>query len=537
MALTLVGVILSPTIGAVTDAGPDALPMFVGLLFETWFRTLIAGAAAVLTGTAVTAVTLDRRREGPARRGGRLGFEAVLAAGAFPVLLLAGDRSWGFALGAAVLLVALELAAHLTRMPPALVGLLGSGPWLAFAADQVWGDGIAGEDFSWIAVIAVGSAAISVLGFYGFTRAADSRIRVLKLLYRDDLPRGAVLAVVLVMTVLVALRITVFPDLFENAGSSALWRPFERRSPISWGLAAGLAAFVIALALRSSRRPFRRHGQRGVALTFSVLGNRDLLLVGAGILGYLALIAVIRDPDRAILGELFDGALAIAPEVALVALVGAGLVVLHPRFRGSAGRWYTLVSVAYLLPPTVALALDDAGVDLPTAVAGFPASPVQITVILLAAAVAFALVNLGLPAERRINPSAIVRMAVVPFVAFHIGRIVPELWAGSGRWLVAIGALAALLFFMPRVAADRQRHAVQVLRVSALQVFALTTFLIALSGFAGDLALLTVLWLSITIFAALTVDTADDPPPRGDLPSTPSEGSANIGRLPSDGRG
>ncbi|HEV7740901.1 MAG TPA: hypothetical protein VGO65_00640, partial [Pseudolysinimonas sp.] len=167
-----------------------------------------------------------------------------------------------------------------------------------------------------------------------------------------------------------------------------------------------------------------------------------------------------------------------------------------------------LPTVVFLAATTLSTTLVTGGVLLTDPVAGFPATPVQVAILLLAAAFALCVWNLIIP-RREINPSLVVRLAIVPLIAVHAGWLLPAAWSGLGRIVVVVTVLLALAWFMPPVAADRMRHGFHVLSASVAQLLTLVVFLLAIPSLFADgaLTVLGLLWLSVPIIAALTIDT------------------------------
>ena len=110
-------------------------------------------------------------------------------------------------------------------------------------------------------------------------------------------------------------------------------------------------------------------------------------------------------------------------------------------------------------------------------------------------------------------PLLVVRFAVVPIVAVHAGWLLPAAWSETGRIVLVIGVLLAVLWLLPPLADDRDRHAVDVLAASGGQVLALVVFTLALPSSLDDsqLVVLGLFWLSVAVIAALTVRVGDDP--------------------------
>jgi len=167
------------------------------------------------------------------------------------------------------------------------------------------------------------------------------------------------------------------------------------------------------------------------------------------------------------------------------------------------------VTGAYLLPLTLSALFDALGVRLPSGLDGFPASPVQVAILLVAAALVSAVVALVRPTAQPFGHSLAVRLAVVPLVAVHAGWLLPAAWSEFGRVVLVAGVLLALLFFMPKVAADPARHTLDVLTASGAQLLALVVFALAIPSFVddGSTIVLGLFWLSVAVIAALTIRT------------------------------
>jgi hypothetical protein len=298
------------------------------------------------------------------------------------------------------------------------------------------------------------------------------------------------------------LRLTVARELFPTPDPE-LWSPFAK-APISWAHAVVVAALVVAVAARSVRHPLRRARERRITAALAVAGNADLALGIAVIIVAMALAAVTG-------GFLIPE----VPPIAVAALKFVGVVAitvfaLLPPFRGTAARALAIVSGAYLVPLTLNGLVGAAGVTLPPGLAGYPASPVQVMLALLVVAV----VGAAVPAVRReFGTGLVVRLAIVPIVAVHAGWLLPAVWSESGRFVLVVGVLIAVLFLLPPLAEDRDQHALDVLGASGGQVLALAVFALALPSFLNDsqLVVLGLFWLSVGVIAALTVRVADDP--------------------------
>jgi hypothetical protein len=505
VALLLAAAILLPggTDGIVAQqAGSSGL---VGIFTAPLgIRLLVVAAGGILTGTLLVALLIRERLDfAPARRVAR---ELALgAAGGFPVLALAADRQWVFAGAALVVLGLAEVAAHrpsaATRAGTTLVGLLAAATWGVLFVAQLTTPAAA-RGWAWIALFGFAAAFAAFGSYYGVARAAESRVAWLRPLFRDDLRPVVVAGIVAAVVVLVVLRLTVARDLFPSPDPE-LWSPFAK-APISWAHAVAVGALVVAVAARSVRRPLRRTRERRVTAALAVAGNVDLALGIAVILVAMAVAAVTGGfliPD--------------VPPIVVAVLKFAGVaaitvVALLPSFRGTAARALAIVSGAYLVPLTLNGLLGAAGVTLPPGLAGYPASPVQVMLVLLVVAV----VGVAVPAVRReFGGGLVARFAVVPIVAVHAGWLLPAVWSDAGRIILVVGVLAAVRLLLPRRAEDRDQHALDVLGASGGQVLALGVFALALPSFLNDsqLVVLGLFWLSVAVIAALTVRVADDP--------------------------
>jgi hypothetical protein len=191
------------------------------------------------------------------------------------------------------------------------------------------------------------------------------------------------------------------------------------------------------------------------------------------------------------------------------------LVALLPWLRGTSARVLAAVTAVYLLPATGQGALLAAGVELPPGIAGFPATPVQIMLLLVAFATGLAgavFVRPGLASS-----ALILRLAIVPLIAVHAGWLLPVAWSGVGRWLLVLGILAALLLFLPPPSSDPAQRGIGLLGASAAQLLAITLTAIAIPSLYddGQFVVLGLLWLSVTVVISLVVETRtrDEAPP------------------------
>jgi hypothetical protein len=532
LALLTAVAIVVPGLTAGVDAVPAGSSQLIGLFAAPLpIRLLVAAAGAVLTGTLLVVLLIRGRssrersaREGSAREGSNGGVArrvarefALAAAGGFPVLALAADREWVFAGAALVVFALAELAAHrpevagesATPGATVLVGALAASTWVVLLMAQFGvANGGAGS-WVWLALFGCAAAFAAFGSYYGVARAAESRSQVFRPLFRDDLPVVAVLGIVVVAAVLVALRLTVARDLFPEP-DPGLWAPFAE-APISWLHAVLVATLVVVVAARSVRQPLRRSREHGITAALAVVGNAYFALaLGVILLGMLVAIVsggvFLPDPGPVVVAAL--------KFVGVVAIV---VVVLFPAFRGTAARALGLITGAYLLPLTLNGLLGQLGVELPAPLAGFPASPVQVALLLVGVALVGALVALAGPRAQPLGRSLLVRLAVVPLVAVHAGWLLPAAWSDLGRVVLVVGVLLALLFFLPKPTvdpaadptADPARHTLDVLTASGAQLLVLVVFALAIPSFVDDAStvVLGLFWLSVAVIAALTIRT------------------------------
>ena len=508
VTLGLAAVILIPGLtDAVRAEGEGAIARFFAPLP---FRLAVLSGVAVLAGASLVWVLLRNRVLHPVRvRDAVLREALIVAIALFPAFALLADRAWPWALAALAPAVALLVLTHVTRAREshrgvALLGALATLPWLLLLPYQLTERGGTSDSWLWVSAFGTAAAFAAFGSYYGVARAAESRSSRLNFLYRADLHPLLVLGIVLACAALVTVRLTVARDVFPDP-DPLLWTP-SGKSAVSWAIALVVAALLVGVAVRASRRPLTRFGERRVVAALATLGNLDLVISVVVILVGMAVAAVT--------GEIFlpsswvDG----VPLLKFLGVVLLGVLMLLPPFRGTAARWIGLITALFLIPGTLSGLLASTGTVLPETLDGFPATPVQVLLIMLAAAVVLAVRNLfrtGAP----INPSLVTRLAVVPLIAVHAGWLLPAAWSGIGRIVLVVGVLLALLWLMPPVAADRTRHAYNVVGASTAQVLTLAVFVLAIPSLfqEGTLVVLGLLWLAIPIIAALTIDTDERP--------------------------
>jgi hypothetical protein len=500
-------VLLVPGLADEVAVDPDeAARILDRFLAPDWLRALLLVAAGMFAAAQVVLVLL--RDAAGTDDASRVRREVALVVSAFPALALTADRVPVPAVLAGLAFVALEIVAHRgrsSRRRAAVSGVLAFAGWVVIAATQFADVGYA---WSWAVLFGLSAGFAAFGSYYGIQRAAESRTATVAFLFDARMSRAAVLLVTLAVVAVVVLRLTVLRELFAEPDPT-LWSPFAKESPLSWLHAAIVAGLIAAVGASSSRRPLRRFGERRIAAGLAAVGNAELVIGGAVIVGAFLVAVVLGTASFPLEWIEWVSAIKVAGVLALA------VVALHPRFRGTSARVLAAITAVYLLPATGQGALVAAGVDLPQGVAGFPATPVQIMLLLVVYAAGLAFAVFLRPALA--GPALILRLAIVPVIAVHAGWLLPVAWSGVGRWLLVFGILAALLLFLPRPDGDPARRGIGLLAASAAQLLAITLTAIAIPSLYddGQFVVLGLLWLSVTVVISLVVETR----PRDEAPS------------------
>jgi hypothetical protein len=486
--------------GLVEEARFFEIPGGFAVFFAPlWLRVTLAAAATVLVMVGVTSALLSAGFAEHGRATTVAREVGIAATALYPAFALSADRSWQPALVALALALVAEAVIHFpVTKPRPLAGATVGLPWLVLLAYQF--TRIAGEvSWVWLALFWFAASFAAVSLFYGVARAAESRSRALHFLFRNDLRPLVVVAIVGAAFAILILRLTLGRDAI-NATDAFLWNPWPKQ-PMSWVLAGIVSVLIVVTAIRASRRPLARLGERRVTVAIGAIGTVEMPIALVVVITGMVIAAITGTAWAS--DEWVDA----YPALQFFLVLALGLAALLPRFRGTAARAIALVSVVYLAPALFVIAYFD---WLPSFVS--VATPVQIAIILAGMSLLLFAWNVIVPA-RRVATSVIVRLAAVPVIAIHAGLLLPAAWSGIGRIVIVVLVLAALFLFMPRVAADPRRHAFDVLRASWLQLLALVVFALALPGPFKDetQATLGVLWLSITVIAALSFDTVKAP--------------------------
>jgi len=468
-------------------------------LAPVWLRMLLVAASGGVAAVAVVLALL--RRAADAGGSSRVRREAAIALAAFPALASTADRHLVPAVVAGVLFVATEVLAHTgrpTRFRAAVTGVVAFLPWAVLAAAQAF---VEADGWTWAVLFGLAAGFAAFGSYYGVQRAAESRTAAVTFLFRTRMPPLAVFGVVAAVAVLVVLRLTVLREVFPEPDPT-LWSPFAKESPLSWVHAALVAALIVVVGWRSTRRPLRRFGERRIAAALAAVGNVELVLGSLVIVGAL-LVAVVLG-----VASFPDAWLAWVPAIKVAGVVVIGLSALLPWMRGTAARVLAGISAVYLLPATTQGALVAEGVELPPGIAGFAATPVQIMLVLLVASVVLAVVGISRAGVPR---PLVLRLAIVPFIAVHAGWLLPVAWSGLGRWLLVLGIVASLVLFLPAPDADPAKRGIGLLAASGAQLLAITVAALAIPSLYedGTLVVLGLLWLAVTVVVSLVVETRE----------------------------
>lgn len=497
ISIAAIVVLLWP--GALEVISAKQVPIVEGLTsFDPpgWFRSIVLLAAAVFAGAAVV-ISRTEHEDGPKALRRFVDEVIVALAVVLPFAMLLADQAWLFAVAAALLGGAAEF---IRRGPRAVPGVLAAGAWLVVLGYQFTLAGRLPTSWVWVAMFGFAAAVAAFGAYYGVARAAETRTRAIRVLFRERWNRWIVLLVAVVAAVLVVLRLTVLRELFPPPDPE-LWAPWSRNWT-SWLFAALVVGVLVVVSIRSARKPLLRVGQRRVTAGLAVLGNLNLffggllvaLALGMAVIGQVALPAQ-EDWDPVIRWLKFAG----------VALLG--LAMFLPALRGTAARWLGIVAALFLLPNTFAAAMRE---NVPEA---FAPSPVQVCLLLVAVALVMAIMNAVRPFRR---PSLIARFAAVPLIAVHAGWLLPAVWTQFGLAVGVVIALVTLLLLQPPAARDNATHTVRMMTSSASQLLAFGVAMVAAPSLLDDpgLIVLGLVWLSVVVVAALCFETVErDPEP------------------------
>jgi hypothetical protein len=511
---------------------PPSMPDFVRVdeyanldryFAPTWFRVIIALVGSVLAGATVALIMLlENVVRIPKTRQLILKEMGPVVVSGFPALALFADHEWAAATSALVLFAGLEITLHVTSvryaMGNALVAGVAASCWFPLVLNQFFTDDDT-PTWLWASLFAFAASFAAFGSFYAVARAAGTRTRAVHFLFNDQRSAPTLIGVVAIAWLLMALRMTIGRNLMvgrnsADATDADLWQPFAR-SPDSWVHAAVVAFLLCFIVLR--RQPgLLKTGERRVITTLAITASIDLVL--------WVVVVVIKMFVAVPTGtmSLPDGFLKFTTPIQLLVIVIMGIAACLPRFRGTVGRWVALISAAYLIPALLGQVLDQCG-SMPNRAffwctpvlmpkRAFWCTPVQVALLLLTVATVLGgwkVMHRGLP----VRPSVIVRLAVVPLIALHAGWLLPAAWEGATRWVLVAGVVLALVLFMPKVAEDPSRHALNVLTASAAQLLTLALFAVALPSLLKDetFVIAGVLWLAFPVAAELIIDQRPQP--------------------------
>lgn len=486
-----------------------------------WLRMLLVSVIALLAVSA-TGITALRASLGNRDRRDVVLFEVVLALSlGFPAFAMAADRQLLLATIALLGLIGVEWFAHAravtSRATPLIpaVACAVALPWLVLLIAQPLGAAGSGG-WTWAAIFWF-AATFAVFGaYYGIVRASEARANRVHFTKRRDLRPFVAWACIAAVAVLMLARFTVARNLF-NESDARLWDPWAK-APMSWMLASVIGTVIAIAAVRSSVKPFRRYGERRVLGVIAGTGVMNLAL------SWLAIIAGMTVAVFDGSGNIHDGLIDWYLVLQLIALcVLAGIVCL-PRFHRTAGRTIVWVSWLYLTPFLVFVVFLAANPP-PWYSIG---TSVQVAVVLLVVALALAAWN-ALSANRRVPWRVVVRLAAVPFIVVNAGILFPAILDWSARYILIVGALISIVFLLPRVAADPNRRALDLLGASSAVLLAFAVTVIALPSIFKDetWAVFGTLWLTVTVMTGLVLDLEARPTPATERTRHPTADSAS----------
>ncbi|MFE6257192.1 hypothetical protein [Agromyces sp. NPDC057865] len=478
-------------------SGGDPVDRFFAPL---WLREVLMAAIAVLAVSACVLAALSADLGGARSQRREVRYEVVLAVAAgFPAFALAADRQLLLAGIASVAFLGVEITAHLpvigrrgwASIP--IIAALVLVPWLIMLIAQLFG-GVPSGGWTWASLFWF-AATFAVFGaYYGLVRASEVRVKGLAFTKRRDLRPAVAWTCVLIVLGLVILRSTVANGLF-NESDAEIWTPWQK-APTSWVIAASVAMFIALAAVRSSIRPFRRYGERLIAGTIAATGVLELVLSWVAVV--IGMIVAIVSGANVLPDAWVDW----YQPVQLAIIVLLAVVACLPAFRRTASRAIAWASALYLIPALLLI------VFIANAPSWYSvATSVQVVLVLLAIAIALGLWNL-VGRTHSVGWRVVARLAVVPLVVVHAGLLLPAVLDWSARYVLIVGAVLSLLLFLPKVAADPRRRALDLIGASSAVLLSFVVAVMALpSTFKAETWGVTgTLWLPITVITGLVLE-------------------------------
>lgn len=438
---------------------------------------LMCGIAVGSGAAAVGFVFRATRRDAP-RHHVLLAWVTGVALPALPVLLLARNRLWQTIPVALAWLAAVAMVigyVHIRRRAPspwlglALACLVAVG-WtpliyinlrvalalsgtamlrpedvLPYLATDISTDAFV-VSFS-IAFVAVMTAAAVALAAHSRSSLADRLQR-----RRSGWRLTAVLCLVAVAVIVV-----------ETSGIGGISSGFAQgywglRSFGTWPHAVIVALAITYMAQRSWRTPLQQRGDVSATIIVGVSA-----LAGSIVLAIVATISLVA-------GAVAGSSAVFAPpehlHFALAWLALAALVpmALRPAMRGTAGQWVAWIALLYLVPTFAPVTAIQLGHDVPLT---FWATPAQVAISLTLIGCGATLLGLlGRPSF--LSADVARRVVLIPLLIVAGTSWLPTVIATPLTPVIAVvAALFTLLWAMPPVAADPERHSGVVLTASA----------------------------------------------------------------------
>ncbi|MDA2895158.1 hypothetical protein PDG61_29885 [Mycolicibacterium sp. BiH015] len=341
-------------------------------------------------------------------------------------------------------------------------------------------------------VITISTSAIAVLTAVGVAQAAHGRSSRADVLHNRRLNWRWTALVCLCAIGILALEVSGVWGL-SSGYLEGYWR---LRGFWSWPHAVIVAAAIAYVAQRSWKEPLEQRGDVAatVVVGFAALAGQLLFIVVLA--GFLVLGAVRGEMPMMTLPDRLD---LVFTWVAVAALVPLAL---RASMRGTVGQAVARVGLLYLVPVFAPITVIRLGWDVPVT---FWASPVQVVICL--AAIACVGTVLGLLGRNTwLAPSVASRLAIIPVLIVAGTAWIPTALAQPLTPYIAVAAaLITLLWSMPPVAADVNRHSGVVLTASAqlLVVAAIAAISSIRDELTPDDPTYALLWFSVPLSALL----------------------------------
>ncbi len=352
----------------------------------------------------------------------------------------------------------------------AFAGLLGAADGDALGQARQAVDGTRVETL--LEIIAAG--ATSVLVVTGFAVGVDKRHRRWAAPWVGRRLAGSTVIVIVIVKCgwLVARYAGTASNFF---GDEVYWRV---RAPITWAHAVLIAGLIVAVVVRSERRPVDPSGRQHAVLAASLV-----LFVPPALVTVASSTLSLPVP--------FGGAWVVSSVswwidhfeivnlLSVIVVVGATVMLYAAGIARGAGAIFIAVFGGWTLPALIGIWWTTVDPTIPT----FWAVPQQVDAALTVLVVGLTLLRASgrLPVRWSVSDSAVIRLLVVPTVLISAANLVPKVFdAVLFGPLLALSIVLPLVWYAPPVAADPDRQ---------------TALVLGRIGIA--LALATIYWLTL----------------------------------------